>query len=246
MHLSGILRETEQLLFPSRCVCCGDCLLRSAVRGAGRDYPLCEQCEERLREELILGARCTVCGRPLTGEKEVCTACRGRSYSYLSVRPLGLYTGTLAAALRAYKLQQCKLLAGFFADLLAPVFSTAGEEGTGPHIFVRVPSRPASVRTRGWDHTGEIVRELYRNHRVRFRPVLYRRPGRAQKGLDFDARNRNLRGKIEVRAREAIHGAQIICFDDILTTGATLDACSAALKAAGALEVRAVVIAADP
>ena len=232
------LREARQFLLPERCVVCGSWLLH-ACEGS---YPLCSGCEMLLRGELISGPRCRVCGRPLIGEIEVCTACRERGFAFTAVYPLGLYTGTLAAVLRAYKLEGCRTLAVLFADLLLPVLAAR----TGGELLVRVPSSAASVRRRGWDHTAEICRILGQRGRFRFLPLLRRRRSRAQKSLDFAARSSNLRGKIVAAGGQELRGARVLCFDDVLTTGATLHACAQALMDRGAGEVRAVVIAADP
>ncbi len=233
-----MLHEIEQVLFPSRCVLCGRYLLQEYTDG----YPLCRSCEQELRQRMIAGPRCGCCGRPLLGELQFCTACRSRSFSFASVYPLGLYEGALARVLKAYKAEEHKLLARFFADLLAPVLSTRGEGA----LLVRVPSRPGTVRRRGWDHTGEIVRHLSSRYGLHFLPLLRRGRSRAQKGLDYRERGRNLQGKIDTPACRDLQGGAVLCFDDVFTTGATLDVCAAVLKSAGAGEVRAVVIAADP
>jgi predicted amidophosphoribosyltransferase len=57
------------------------------------------------------------------------------------------------------------------------------------------------------------------------------------------ARRRNMRGAFEVRCRASIEAKKILLIDDVLTTGATADACARVLKRAGAAKVNVVALA---
>lgn len=71
------------------------------------------------------------------------------------------------------------------------------------------------------------------------------RPTPSQAGLARRARRRNVTGAFRVRkGREGrIAGAHVLLVDDVLTTGATLSACTRALKRAGARQVDVLVLA---
>lgn len=64
-----------------------------------------------------------------------------------------------------------------------------------------------------------------------------------QKGLSAAERLQNLRGAFCVRNAQRIEGRRILLVDDVITTGATISTCAAALMQAGALEVFAVAAA---
>jgi predicted amidophosphoribosyltransferase len=123
-------------------------------------------------------------------------------------------------------------------------------------LLVPVPSRPDSVRERGHDPTGNIVRAaalaLTRSDLPAACSELLRtRPGLAdQAGLDAGARALNLAGSFRVHSpalrRLARRGrpVHVVVCDDVLTTGATAAEAQRALGAVGLPPFAAVAVAA--
>ncbi|MCR6495193.1 hypothetical protein LJB71_02315 [Thermomonas sp. S9] len=102
----------------------------------------------------------------------------------------------------------------------------------------------ARLRRRGYDQALELARPLARALGLPLRTDLLQR-GRAtaaQTRLDAAARRRNLQGAFAVRARAPLP-AHVVLLDDVMTTGATLHAAAAALRAAGVARVEAWVCA---
>jgi ComF family protein len=112
---------------------------------------------------------------------------------------------------------------------------------SGPATLVPVPVSEARRRRRGYNQAALIARALARTSRSAVAELLERsRETRAQHRLNRAARARNLRGAFT--ARESVP-ENVILVDDILTTGATLDACAEVLVAAGARTVYGFAIA---
>ncbi|MBO9555526.1 phosphoribosyltransferase family protein [Cellulomonas sp.] len=116
-------------------------------------------------------------------------------------------------------------------------------------LVVPAPSTAAARRHRGADLVGELARGVVEGTTgARLAPVLARRRGGDQVGLGVRERARNLHGQVVVRARgrRVVEGNRVLLVDDVLTTGATLAACTAALRDAGADVVGCLTLASTP
>ncbi|MDR2259165.1 MAG: hypothetical protein LBE14_08480 [Treponema sp.] len=97
---------------------------------------------------------------------------------------------------------------------------------------VPVPPRPGKIRRTGWDQIEYLAKLLEKGRGGP--PVnrcLKRLPSQNQKELNRENRKTNLRGRIILKGRAP---RQAVILDDVCTTGSTMDACAAALKAGGA------------
>jgi ComF family protein len=108
--------------------------------------------------------------------------------------------------------------------------------------LVPVPLHPRRLRSRGYNQAAAIANALARRARLPVADCLARTgPSLTQVGRDRAERRAGPADAIHVRAPRA--PPRVVLVDDVVTTGATLAACRAALVAAGALEVAAVVFA---
>ena len=220
----------REYFFPFGCSVCGTELLDSAEAW----YGLCDTCRagiERELEENRAGGSCDYCGKPLISEHDRCLSCReGEAHSFNRVKVLFPYTGKYRQFLTAYKFGKNLAAGNFFAEKIQEAIGSFPPEAR----IVPVPPRPGKLRKTGWDQVEYLARLLERSHRSGNGPAvnrcLKRLPSKSQKELGRENRRSNLQGRI-AQIRQVPQTAVLL--DDVMTTGATLDACAAALKEAG-------------
>lgn len=129
---------------------------------------------------------------------------------------------------------------------LASRLALASQVAPLPDLIVVPPSDPARLRRRGFNPALEIARAVGLERGLRVDPfaIVRLRATTPQPGLGGRARRANLRGAFS--CRRALDGASVAIVDDVMTTGATVDALARALKAAGARRVDAWVVARTP
>jgi ComF family protein len=230
MDLSALYYTIRELLFPSGCGLCGAALFEAGEAWQG----LCGPCRESL-EPPVEGERCTRCGRPLISEQGRCLSCRERDdWNCDSVTLLYPYTGKYRKVLAAYKFGKNLGLGNFLARQLAErCRALPGFLDSPGFVVVPVPPRPGKIRKTGWDQVEYLARRLEKEG-LPVQRCLRRLPSQTQKKLGRRDRLQNLEGRF-VPTGPAPRRALLI--DDVMTTGATLEACAAALKQGGAEQV---------
>ncbi|WP_159911255.1 ComF family protein [Pantoea sp. 18069] len=230
------LAQVQQAL-PSQCgICgrwpsqrvCGDC----TARWAGTQ-PRCRRCA------LPLPAGAAECGACLRAPPAFDAAWAAVDYGY----PWSLLLAQL-------KFQQDPGAAYALAQLLARVPGVSAALASARWI-VPVPLSDQRLRERGFNQAALLARALAGNcaplpQAPDCAHLLVRaRHTPAQSGLQRDRRLRNLRGAFEVPAWQTarLAGQRVVLVDDIMTTGATLDAAAQALRRAGASHICAMVVA---
>lgn len=187
--------------------------------------------------DLIVPTYCAGCDMPAT---TWCADCAASLGAFPVARPgltdayaLAEYAGPARRAVLSYKEKGRHELSTVLGGALATALPTIR---AGPYTLVPAPSRPSAARARYGQHMTAVARAcaiaLARaGHRAAVAPVL-RLSGRARDsvGLDPDARAANLQGRLRCTGQAP---PEAVLLDDVITTGATAIASTAALKAAG-------------
>lgn len=234
-HLAEGLMPLVDLVYPPRCPLCGDAV---AVQGG-----LCSGCWNEL--EFPGEPSCTTCQLPMsTGVARTATQCRRCAEQ--PPRHAGVFAATLYNdASRKLVLQlkhgQRIALAGLMGRLMAARLPLPVSDSQPP-LLVPVPLHRWRLWHRGFNQAALLAREIANQGKgVAVVDALERRRRTPSLGgLGRDQRERALAGAIMVNARRQaqIKGREIILVDDVLTSGATSQACVAALLEAGAESVR--------
>jgi ComF family protein len=215
------------LLLPPRC---GACLAVGSW--------LCRSCRSRIRP--LAEPLCPRCGRELGFVGESCT-CRRQLPHLSAVRSLGAYEGPLERLIHRFKYQGWRCLGATLADLL--VDGLAGPS-PGPSLVLAVPLHPDRLRERGFNQAELLAARLRRRLGLAAGPgrLLRTRATPPQVGQDRLRRRLNVAGAFGWSGELPI-GQPVLLLDDVITTGATLEACASALRAAGSGCVNALTLA---
>jgi ComF family protein len=220
------------LLLPAPCRICGRML------DTGARVPFCRNCAETLAQTLpeLLCARC---GRPIIS-KAVAEA----ASPPLCVRSLGAYTPWMARAILMLKYDEVLSLGQWFAGHLVRAIPRE-DAAFAADVVVPVPLHPTRLRQRGYNQAELIARPVARMLHVPFRSYLLVRTRPRPDKLRLTRRERweTVRGAYAPCDGARVDKLRVLLVDDVFTTGATLDACSRALRRAGAVRVAGLTVA---
>jgi ComF family protein len=175
------------------------------------------------------------------GHAHLCGACISRPPSFDAAVSVGSFTEPLSSLIAQYKFASRLVLAHWFAEQI--------EEGLKQRdllssfdLITAVPLYDTRLAERGFNQAWEIAKHLCNSPLVPKRVVITRlRDTPSQRSVNATQRFSNVRGAF--LADEFVSGLRVLLVDDVVTTTATVDAASKALKTAGALHVTVACIA---
>ena len=231
MKLAEAFAPLVDLVYPPRCPACGE--------GIAAQDGLCAACWGELA--FPGEPACARCQRPFGSatvtEGAVCAPCLADPPRHDGIAAGTLYNDASRKLVLAFK--HGKRIA--LAPMLARIASARLPELEGEWLVLPVPLHPWRLWRRGFNQSALLAREVAR---IRGQQVLVdglqrRKPTPTLGGLGRAARARTLSGAIAVNPRRAgkFKGANVVLVDDVMTSGATSDACVRALKRAGAERV---------
>jgi ComF family protein len=226
-----------------RCVGCDEQLERPLAAA------VCPPCWHAVRR--LTAPICLICGDQQVGlpgalARDTCERCAASPPRFSIARSAGRYDGAFRNVIHAFKYQHRRAL----AKPLSLLMREAGDELlAGADAVVPVPLHPWRLMRRGFNQADDLA--AYLGLPV-WRALRRTRGGRPQASQRAAARRGNVAhafacgppfGLSARLWRRRLAGRVIVLVDDVMTTGATLDACSGVLRAAGVRTVRALTAA---
>ncbi len=233
--LRNILRIGVDLLLPPRCPGC-----RVIV---ATDHSFCSDCWPKLR--FITTPQCVRCGTPFEhdmGPGAECAVCLADPPRYARARAPLVYDGPARTVLMGLKhgdrLHLARLMALHMARAGAPLL-------TPQSLLVPVPLHWQRLWSRGYNQAALLAQDLARisGAALAIDALVRTKPTPSSAGMGREARIANVRGVFRVQQRERIAGRRIVLIDDVLTSGATANACARLLRRAGAASVDVLTFA---
>jgi ComF family protein len=203
---------------------------------------------------LVAPPLCVACGTAAGLHEPLCPECRralrwlgdeqGSGEGVPAWAAVG-YEGPARALVRALKFRGAVRLVDQMAAQMAANAPPGLVHG---RALVPVPLHPARRRRRGFNQAQELARALARRTGLQVADCLERASGGAaatQVGMARGERLTALDGIIRTRPGARVP-PRVLLVDDVVTTGATLNACAAALAAAGVADIEAIAYARTP
>lgn len=198
--------------------------------------------------DLVFPPTCGNCGRV---DARFCAACRGElarcpvDITRFSLDGLDGFCATgkqadlLASAVKAFKYAGATDL----CDLLSQrLIATLSQQGWEFDAVLPVPLHADRLLERGYNQSALLAERLAQTHGFRYEPALLGRIRNTSQQARLSGRERlqNVAGAFA--ADPAVTGLSVLLIDDVVTTGATLSECAAALRACKAASVYGIAL----
>lgn len=219
----------KQEIFASRCLLCSDCIKNSHLS-------ICQHCISDLPWQV--NGCCPQCGiRSIKGQ--LCGHCLKSAPAFDFTRSVFNYEYPLNAILQQYKYGNKLIVAELFGKLLADSISPASL----PDVIIPMPLHPHRLRERGFNQAVEIAKVTGREMKLKLDASICRRTRLSppQASLPLKQRVKNMRNTFVCDGQ--LGGLKVALIDDVMTTGASLNALAATVKKAGASTVECWVLA---
>lgn len=198
---------------------------------------------------------CPKCGIPFVsphGLDHVCEACLKQPYQFQAARSFGRYEGALRSVIQQFKFSDTVQLSGPLGRLLWQTFLRNWLPTDFDHV-VPVPLHPSRLRQRSYNQAYLLVRHWpgmatqsgtrLPSNWIDGGTLVRLRRTRPQSGLKREQRARNMHNTFAVESSRCVQGKRYLLVDDVMTTGATADACAHTLINAGAAMVQVLTLA---
>lgn len=203
----------------------------------------CQKCWDRIK--LISKYYCKKCYKPVITAKGICNECRNRKIYYNNIKAIGVYEEILKQAIILYKFSYRWKIGYDFSELIQQNINA--KFITDNDFLVPVPLTKTKLLERGFHHTFFIIKALSKIYNI---PVIKdllikKQDTPPQSLLSRQKRLVNLHDKFKINSKylNLINKKKILLFDDVYTTGATIQECSKTLKNHNVKEINTLILA---
>ena len=228
-QLNELKGAALDFLFPRFCVACGK----------EGDF-ICNSCQASLAR--IEAPVCPKCGKPQTNEL-LCPSCVNWETDIDAIRSPFRFEGVIRKAIHEFKYRNLRAIAGQLAGFLSGYLIVA--DPIPYEVLVPVPLHGKRLKERGYNQSTLLAKELSKrtgmpvNESCLIR-THYNIP--QAKTRNVEERRQNVIGIFSCKNKD-LYYKKVLLIDDVTTSGATLNACAAVLKTAGAMSVWGLTLA---
>ena len=199
--------------------------------GCGREGTICcDGCQEA--SFIPMPSRCFRC-RHLTEEFAACRSCHSPlRHVWVATE----YDGLARQLLHSYKFQRARAAASVLAQNIADALPYLSSDT----VVTYIPTATKRIRMRGYDHAELVARAVANLKNMPFQRLATRLTQSRQVGANRAVRMRQLDGAFALVGKVP---KRVLVVDDVVTTGATLEAMAVLLRKAGVRDVSAAVFA---
>ena len=217
------------LLFPPCCAGCGQW---------GERY--CISCISKTK--IIQGRKCSICGEPSSGEGErICKRCQTITVYFTAVRSWAYFEDPLQKAIHKLKYKNDRSLGEVLAK---PLIFLQKKYSWKIDSITAIPLDAKRLKERGFNQSVYLAKPISWETGIKYNGSSVKRikQTRSQVGLSSCERTNNMTGAFLADSK-VVGGRSILLIDDVITTGATINACAKALIEAGANQVYGLTLA---
>jgi ComF family protein len=226
MKLTRFIHDLAGLIYPVKCLICDGC------EASSRTPLLCENCLGEISSRPLPEANDGQ--HPMANNGGLNSAFAGWHYD-----------AAMQQIIHATKYRRRPSLGRTFGDLLAQRLFEPLRDEFAQAMVVPVPLHRRRERKRGFNQSLVLARALAKSWHLEVMPRALRRTRftQPQAKLRVAERLQNVEGAFAPARGLHLETPTVFLVDDVLTTGATMNACAAALKAAGASKVIGIALA---
>lgn len=194
----------------------------------------CDRCKYDIKKRPFLG--CLLCEAPSNAG-----ICRRHKTAYNQAWIAGERQGALQRLIGGFKFQNVKAAAPSLAELLdehLPLLSHTT-------VVVPVPTAPAHIRERGYDHMLLVARYFARQRGLSLSRIVTRAHSATQHHANREQRITQAQSAFRIEG-DVQPDVPYLLLDDVVTTGSTIAEAGRVLKEAGAWEVWVAALARQP